>query len=101
MIKTLISLVIAVVIPLFFAFVLASSTYSRLSLLRRRCRENLERLYETTTEGSEGGESAARLAAYREAAAAYNAALGSFPANVLAKLGGFAPAEKVESLRKK
>jgi hypothetical protein len=85
-VKILIISVIALVIPVFFLFVLVMGTYGRLASLRRRCQPKapprdatlpLERLHDDR--------------AYLEAVARYDAERSAFPTSLIARLFGFGP----------
>ena len=81
-VKILFSILIALVIPLFFLVVFVLSQYQKLAALRRRCQEA-------------AAQSDAPLArqAYNQAAAQYNQARRRFPTRLVAAAFGFDPAE--------
>ena len=86
--KTLIITVIALVIPVFFLFVLVLGTYGKLATLRRRCRQ-LAAARDAATRLAQRPDDAA----YLEAVACYDAARSAFPASLIAPLFGFGPVE--------
>ena len=87
--KIIILTVIALIIPLFFAFIFVLGTYNRLAILRRRCQPTPP---DTLADG--GISSAGGPEKRRRAVEEYNAARGAFPASIIAALFGFAPLEE-------
>jgi len=95
-VKTLLITIIALVIPVFFALIFASSTYSKLDMLRRRCREARERLdaaaeNQRDSGGLQSGENTMGELSRDYAAAAenYESARKAFPASLVAAVFGF------------
>ena len=86
-VKILIITVIALVVPVFFLFVLVMGTCGRLSSLRRRCQQLASARGATPLEGRSDDR------AYQEAVARYDAERNAFPASLIARLFGFGPVE--------
>ncbi len=82
--KLLFSILIALVIPLFFLLVFVLSQYQKLAALRRRCQEAAAQPGGGPPEPS-----------YPAVAAEYNRARRRFPANLIGAAFGFAPAPPV------
>lgn len=94
--KPLILTVIVLVIPTFFVFVFVMSTVSKLTGLRKRCREIRERIGATAAMSPIAANSLPvqevdplRQREFHVAAEQYNAARRRFPSNLLAALCGF------------
>ncbi len=82
--KLLFSILIALVIPLFFLLVFVLSQYQKLATLRRRCQETAAR-----------PDSALAQQAYALAVAEYNEARRRFPTNLIGAAFRFAPVPPV------
>ena len=86
--KILIITVIALVVPVFFLFVLVMGTCGRLSSLRRRCQQ-----LASARDAMAPLEGRSDDRAYQEAVARYDAERNAFPASLIARLFGFGPVE--------
>jgi hypothetical protein len=80
---------VALVIPLFFAFIFLMSAYSRLATLRKRCQEALSELQSAHDEADR--ETVRKK--YAAAIAAFESARSAFPGPLIVTLFRIAPVE--------
>ena len=101
--RSLIALVLALIIPLYFVLMWVVSTHRRLVVMRDRCKEafaqfetQLRRREDLSTNPAEFTSLEKELgparAAYNQCVSAYNSALQTFPARLLAVFCNFPPA---------